>query len=210
MVDLSVLLRRFMGMQAQLDSAPTFRWALVTQASPLRVQFDAAAAPEAGTPDTLVGALALGDRVMCMVQHRRVTVVGVGKGRDTGWINLTDSSDVTLGPGWTKAAGWSFWYRILDGNRVYVQMNGLVSPSMTVPSSGNIANSQAVILPPYLKPVTDGWVQPIASAGGGGRMISGFVQSGAIYVGAIVPNSDWGASTTWAPEQISIGGHYLL
>jgi len=80
MLDLSVLLRRITGLQARLNDVATFRWAVVTQTSPLRIQFDAAASEEAGTPDTLVAALNVGDRVMCMVQHRRVTVIGVGGG----------------------------------------------------------------------------------------------------------------------------------
>lgn len=209
MVDLSLLLQRFAGLRARIDEAPTFRWAIVTQVSPLRIQFDAAASAEAGTPDTLVTSLDVGDRVMCMVQHRRVTVVGVGRGRDTGWIDISDSSDVQLGDGWAKLSGWRFWYRILDGNRVYIQIGGISNPSISVASSGNITDNLAIILPPYLAPTVDGWVQPIVGIGSN-RMVSGFVQSGNIYLGAIVPNSDWGPLTTWAPEQISFGGHYLL
>lgn len=71
---------RLQELSEKLRLVPVFRWAVVVNASPLTVQLDADDAPLVGTPSTLVAHLRVGDRVLVMLLHNRVTVVGRGKG----------------------------------------------------------------------------------------------------------------------------------
>lgn len=54
----------------------TFRWATVTQASPLRVRLDRDTAALPLTPETLVAGLAVNDRVRCEIAGGRVIIHG--------------------------------------------------------------------------------------------------------------------------------------
>lgn len=56
----------------------SWRWATVTQVSPLRVRLDGDAAPLTVTPDRLV-TVTLGARVWCQIAGRRVVVHGVAQ-----------------------------------------------------------------------------------------------------------------------------------
>ena len=58
------------------ERGDSWRWATVTQVSPLRVRFDGEAAPLNITPDTLT-VVTVADRVWCQLVGRRVVVHGV-------------------------------------------------------------------------------------------------------------------------------------
>ena len=62
--------------------APTssFRWATVTQASPLRVRLDGDTLALPITPDTLVAGLAINNRVWCQIYGRRLILLGKAQG----------------------------------------------------------------------------------------------------------------------------------
>lgn len=89
---LDYFMGRIAKLSERLDLTPTFRWAVVTQVSPLKIRFDAETADEAGTPDTLIADPPAGARVQCLVQHRRVTVVGLGRGRVIRAVTWATSS----------------------------------------------------------------------------------------------------------------------
>ena len=61
-----------------IDTKPVFRWGIVTNEDPLLVQLDGDDRPIAGSPSTIIGGLAAGERVLCLIQNRRVTVLGRG------------------------------------------------------------------------------------------------------------------------------------
>lgn len=74
---LAALLRDF---ETRLNRQPTFGWAVVTSVSPLQIRYDAQDEPIAGTPDTNVSGLSVGDRVWCQRIHRRNVILGRGGG----------------------------------------------------------------------------------------------------------------------------------
>lgn len=55
-------------------------WAVVTQASPLRIQVDGDRTPLGITPDSLVSGLAVDQRVYCQIINRRLVVLGCSGG----------------------------------------------------------------------------------------------------------------------------------
>lgn len=73
---LDPLRRRIADLAALIAGKPEFRWAIVTAAKPLRIQFDGDDLPLAGSPSTTVQGLAVGDRVRVELQNRRATVTG--------------------------------------------------------------------------------------------------------------------------------------
>jgi hypothetical protein len=94
MVDLSTLMRRIADIYDRIAGKPDLRWAVVTDDTPLEIQYDAAPAPLLGSPDTLVGGLQIGDRVLCAVSNLRVTVIGRAKGQQ---IELPAASETMAG-----------------------------------------------------------------------------------------------------------------
>lgn len=54
----------------------SWRWAVVSQVSPLRITMDGDTGPLADAPDTLVAGLAVGDRVRCVTVNRRTLILG--------------------------------------------------------------------------------------------------------------------------------------
>jgi len=74
---------------ARVNLMPVVRWGTVTQASPLRVRLDGDADPLPFTPATTVRGLRPGNRVVCVEQHRRITVITHA---DTGWVALTPAA----------------------------------------------------------------------------------------------------------------------
>lgn len=55
-----------------------YRWATVMDVSPLTILFDGDTVPLGTAPDSLVGDLALDDRVWCQLFGRRVIILGKG------------------------------------------------------------------------------------------------------------------------------------
>jgi hypothetical protein len=74
----------------------SWTWATVTSIGPLKIRLDGEAAELAGTPETLMKGLAVGDRVWVQLYGRRAIIhggssrTGAGSifGGDTGWIYL--------------------------------------------------------------------------------------------------------------------------
>lgn len=62
------------------DRADSWRWATVTQASPLRVRLDGDTTALPVTPDALVGGASVGRRVWVQIAGRRVIIHGVAGG----------------------------------------------------------------------------------------------------------------------------------
>lgn len=85
---------------ARLELMPVIRWGAITQADPLRVQLDGDLDPMVLTPMTLVAGLGVGDRVLCVEQHRRVIVLGRAKGWGTPFAMAAGSTN-------TPASGYA-------------------------------------------------------------------------------------------------------
>lgn len=86
-----------------VDGKPIVRWGTVAQASPLTVNLDGsidtAGNPVAAPAQSAISGLAVGDRVLCMEQHRRVIVtaakrptpfaMAAGQTTAGGWVTVT-------------------------------------------------------------------------------------------------------------------------
>lgn len=80
-----VALRRIVGGMMSSLSIPTLRWATVTQASPLRIQYPTESEPLPFAPTALGPAPGLGADVLTVQWGTRVTILGtVGQGRALG------------------------------------------------------------------------------------------------------------------------------
>lgn len=77
----------------RVDVMPVVRWATVTQASPLRIRLDGDADPMVLTPQSTVAALAVGERVVCVEQNRRIIIISrVEQPERTGTLTLATGS----------------------------------------------------------------------------------------------------------------------
>lgn len=65
----------------RLDLMPVIRWGTITQVDPLRVQLDGDIEPLILTPMSIVGGARVGERVICVEQHRRVIILGRAHGQ---------------------------------------------------------------------------------------------------------------------------------
>lgn len=74
------LLDQITKLKSAVAGKPDFRWGVVSGVTPLQVTLDADPAPLAGVPSTLVAGLVVGQRVQCVIQNHRVTVVGASGG----------------------------------------------------------------------------------------------------------------------------------
>lgn len=79
----------------RVDQMPVVRWGTVTAASPLRVVLDGNADPLPFAPPSLVKGLQVGNRVLCVEQHRRVIVIEVA-GNPIEWMSPTLTGSFTL------------------------------------------------------------------------------------------------------------------
>lgn len=80
MSSLSVLASKLAELRGLIAGKPEFRWGMVVSASPLVVQLDGDTLPLAGVPSNTAGVLPVGVRVLCLIQHRKVTVVSKAGG----------------------------------------------------------------------------------------------------------------------------------
>lgn len=71
----------FKKVWARLDLMPVIRWGTITQTDPLRVQLDGDLDPMILTPMSIVGGASVGERVICVEQHRRVIILGRAHGQ---------------------------------------------------------------------------------------------------------------------------------
>lgn len=72
---LAPVLDQLAKLWARTDRMPVVRWATVTQAHPLRLLLDGDVDVLPLTPQSALGGLTVGARVVCVEQHRRVIVI---------------------------------------------------------------------------------------------------------------------------------------
>lgn len=59
-----------------LQKQPRFKWAVVTGTSPLQIQLEGDTEPLSGVPARTIALPASGDRVYCVLQNGRCTIIG--------------------------------------------------------------------------------------------------------------------------------------
>lgn len=69
------VLEQIMKLWIYVLGLPKFRWGTVTQSSPLRIRLDGDTVTI--TPQTVVKTIAVGRRVACIEQRRRVAIIAV-------------------------------------------------------------------------------------------------------------------------------------
>lgn len=74
--NLAPIVAEIRRLRERLSRAPRFVWATVTATSPLRIRVDGDENPLAGTPSRTVGSLTNGQRVFCVIQNGRCTIIG--------------------------------------------------------------------------------------------------------------------------------------
>lgn len=138
MADFSEIIRWFKDLASLIDTKPVFRWGIITNADPLLVQLDGDDRPLAGSPSTVIGRLTAGERVLCLMQNRRVTVAG----RAGGDPGLRVSS-VSMRSGVTAGA---YNEIVRDGD--------MVTLSLSIQSTGFQAGTikEAAIIPAGFRP----------------------------------------------------------
>lgn len=117
---LDPVLEQISKLRDRVATTPTMRWGTVTQANPMLVRLDADAAALPYTPASLVTGAAVGERVLCVEQNRRITVLACKSAKfntDSGWMPLT------LQTGWTALAGHEPRARLMNG---VVHVEGVV------------------------------------------------------------------------------------
>lgn len=162
MADIAVMIRKQV-----VDAVPTFRWATVTGANPLRIRFDGETDPLPITPDALVNP-PVGARVFVLHWMRRVTVLGRAGGiPDTGWVPFDPS------PACQVHAGQQPMYRVRDG---VLYMRGAVSLKSGEFGTGYIAVSEPLSV---LAGVSNlDWKTSVNLAGAGARLpLRGYVHA---------------------------------
>lgn len=73
---LDALIDRVADLARRVDAAPTTSWATVTSLDPVRVQLGGHAGPLPVTPAMVYHPRYVGERVLCLLAHRRVTIIG--------------------------------------------------------------------------------------------------------------------------------------
>lgn len=126
-------------------------------------------------------------------------------GTSTSWASITSDSG-TLSSGITASAGWSITsqsYRKYN-NIVQVSINLTRSgTTITVPASGNIANTTVATMPSGYRPA----FEAMAVSGSNGRIASGAIDSGgAVVLTSVGTNSD----NTVAAQDIQTNDTFTL
>lgn len=127
-----------MGLPADPQTAPisnTYRWATVTDNSPLEIQLDGDSLPLATIPDCLCDPLTLanGDRVWTQIYGRKVVVHGA-QGGGTGPHTLPNEVVVRLlpsGSGTTNSGAYTAW-PAAHGGPLSATLVKRVAPSLVV------------------------------------------------------------------------------
>lgn len=74
-VDWDDLKLRLSKMKSAIEAKPVFRWGIVTNEDPLKVQLDGAQEELEGSPSGVIGGYLAGDRVLVLIQNRRATLI---------------------------------------------------------------------------------------------------------------------------------------
>lgn len=127
--------------RARAAAAPAFKWATVTEASPLRIRLDGDEAALLGTPMTMLSGLVVGDRVRVELQGTMAVITG----RAGGMMRIKSpyNSEVQLLGGFT-AYNSGF-------NRAYFGAGDGANPTavghtyLAVQHGDSISESQAVL-----------------------------------------------------------------
>ena len=69
------LVDRVRTLHEKVDKAPAYKWGTVLALSPLQVRFDGFDEPQVDVQSKTV-AVAVGDTVFCVIQNRKVTIIG--------------------------------------------------------------------------------------------------------------------------------------
>lgn len=138
--DLSGIVGRLRGLQAAVAGAPVLRWATVVQSHPLRVRLYGDADALDGVPATVLPVLIPGERVVCVRQNLRATVIAVA-GR-VGDIRLTAAEMAALALTGVVPEGMRV-YGVDDG-REYVWLSGAWVAPAAYGMQGQIPSSVAV------------------------------------------------------------------
>ena len=161
-MDWSDVIRRFKDLRSLIDTKPVFRWGVVTNTDPLLVQLDGDDRPLAGSPSMIIGGLTTGSRILCLIQNRRVTVVGAVDGgakplpgsvssgfnivtaeyqERAGWlaVTLNVTGDVVQGSGVDVWSNLPEWMRPPSNRQAAAWMNGGYAGVAWVRWDGTIA-----------------------------------------------------------------------
>lgn len=98
----------------------SWRWGIVKQVNPLRVQLDGDTAPLNGTPDTLTP-VRVNDRVRVHIYNRRSTVIGVSGGAVVESVPYADSARIVRSEPLVVSAGKFRVAASTPAPRVYMQ-----------------------------------------------------------------------------------------
>lgn len=191
-VDWDDLKLRLLKMKSAIEAKPVFRWGIITNANPLLVQLDGDDRPIAGSPSTIIGGLSAGERVLCMVQNRRVTVTGRGGEDSSGFISVPYTSGCKAA---TVSGGDSIAYMVRDG---WVTVSGGGTNSRESMAAGSLHHMAT--LPGRAWPERSVRAGCDGSVGKGGRFV--VLDDGRVFLGVTnnaSSNASWLVGTVSYP-----------
>lgn len=210
-----------------LTGTVTLRWGTITSADPLRLRLDADDAEIPFKPATPIPDLAEGERVLCALQHRRVTILAVA-----GRSYLTVDALRELGPihysgtvserALQEARFGDFWHDI-DGDQVkwkgasdgswrrYAGIASVSAGAWAVTSGTNVGRTITWNIPTTLEPGEQLVIATRAVGGGYGafNLASVAASSGGVTVITVrhtqsLATATNGGSITWWIEEVGL------
>lgn len=183
------------------------RRAVVTSVAPLQIRFELSDEPLAGTPDTQVWPLMVGDLVHVLVQNRRALIIGKVRGAGL-LIDLpsrgTSAQRVELGLSGAATEGMTFYDT--DENREYVwrtgewRRDGFTQQDVTEPIAV-AANGRAGLPVTFPEPFTDIPMVTVAQVTPGTNNLvvdaRSVTNSGFVVVVASLANAAYSPTVRW-------------